>query len=150
MKVLPINAIPNQQLSVLLDGNQWDINLKLTNGGISCSLSRNNEVIVQNARVVAGMRILQAKYQEAGNFAMICNDQAVPDYTQFGVTQFMVYISQAELDALAGTPQDKITADFFDPLGSLPLRFAPQGYILARTVTSHFTMAPSARLNARH
>ena len=87
MKVLPINAIPNQQLSVLLDGNQWDINLKLTNGGISCSLSRNNEVIAQNARVVAGMRILQAKYQEAGNFAMICNDQTVPDYTQFGVTQ---------------------------------------------------------------
>ncbi len=131
MRVIPIKALPNQELSVLLDENQWDITLRDCNGTVACSLSKNSVVIVENARAVAGMRILQAKYQEDGNFAIISTDQGIPDYTQFGITQFLVYASQTELDASGAVPRDVITASFFDALGGLPLRFAPQGYEIA-------------------
>jgi hypothetical protein len=128
MQVLPISAIPNQQLSVILNDNQWNITLRDTNGTMSVSLTRNSEIIVLNARAVAGMRILQSRYQEEGNFAIISNNQGIPDYTQFGVTQFLVYISPDELIVPRTPPADFIPASYFDPLGGLPLRFAPVGY----------------------
>ena len=131
MRVIPIKALPNQTLSALLDDNQWDIALRDCNGVISCSLSKNAVVIVENARAVAGMRILQAHYQEDGNFAIISNDEGIPDYRQFGVTQFLVYISADELAVSREPPADRIPASYFDPIGGLPLRFAPEGYELA-------------------
>lgn len=128
MQVLPIKTLPNQQLSVILNSNQWDIFIRDVNGAISVSLSKNSVMVAENARAVAGVRILQAAYQEDGNFAIISNNQSVPDYTQFGITQFLVYISPAELEVPLSPPPDIITAAYFDPLGALPLRFAPQDY----------------------
>jgi len=148
MKVLPIAALPNQQLSVILDNNQWNITINDVNGAIAVTLVKNSEIIVQNARAVAGMRILQAKYQEDGNFAIISNNQGVPDYTQFGITQFLVYISQVELEIPTAPPPAVIPATYFDPLGGLPLRFAPQGYAEATTRSSAATFAVSTTFEA--
>lgn len=131
MQTIPIQAIPNQQFSIVLDNNRWDISLKTTNGTVSCSLARNGVSIVENARAVAGMRIIPAIYQEAGNFAIISQNQQIPEYTQFNVTQFMIYLSSADLDLIRVPAPLPITASYFDPLGALPLRFAPQGYELA-------------------
>lgn len=148
MRVIPLSAIPNQQLSVILDNNQWDIVIRDVNGAIAVSLTKNSVVIAENARAVAGMKILQSEYQEDGNFAIIPNNQTVPDYTQFGVTQFLVYISPAELDVPLSPPPDRVTADYFDPMGGLPLRFAPQGYVQAITSSAVASFAAGASLAA--
>lgn len=148
MQVLPIKTLPNQQLSVILDNNQWDITIRSVNGAIAVSLSKNSQIVVLNARAVAGMRILQSAYQEDGNFAIISNNQGVPDYIQFGVTQFLVYISPAELDVSFAPPLDRIPASYFDPLGGLPLRFAPQGYS-EYMKSSKATFAPKGTLAAK-
>jgi hypothetical protein len=131
MQNIPIQAIPNQQFSVVLDNNRWDFTLKSTDGTISASVVRNGEVIVTNARAVSGMRILPAIYQEAGNFAIIAQNELILDYTQFGVTQFMLYLSAAELEEIRNTNPAQIVPEFFDPLAPLPLRFEPKGYVLA-------------------
>jgi len=131
MQIIPLAALPNQKLTAILDGNRWDISVKLVRGNIAVSLTKNSAVVIQNVRVVGGARILQSRYQEDGNFAILASNESVLDYTQFGVTQYLVYISQAELAALSAKPRDLITAAFFNPLGELPLRFAPQGYELA-------------------
>lgn len=147
MQVLPINAIANQQLSVILDNNQWDIIIRDVNGAIAVTLTKNSEQIVLAARAVAGMRILQSKYQQDGNFAIISNDQGIPDYTQFGISQFLVYISPAELLIPDAPPDTIIPSSWFDPLGGLPLRFAPQGYSDIK-INSHATIAAQAVLHA--
>jgi hypothetical protein len=130
MQILPLSAIPNQKLSSLLDGNQWDISVKLVNGAIAVSLTMNGVDVVDNARAVAGMRIIQSLYQQDGNFAIISNNQGVPDYTQFGVSQFLVYISIAELAVSQSPPAAQVPVSYFDPIALLPLRFAPQNYVL--------------------
>lgn len=131
METLPIQAVPNQQFSVVLDDNRWDITIKTTNGTISVSLTLNNEVVIENLRAVAGVRIIPAEYQEAGNFAIITQNLAIPEYTQFGVTQALLYFSAAELAVMREPIVPPITAADFDPIAALPLRFAPQGYELA-------------------
>lgn len=131
MQNVPIKRVPNQQFSIVLDDNRWDISLKTTNGTVSVSMTRNNVPIVMNARAVAGMRILPCAYQEDGNFAIATQNQEIPFYDSFGVSQFLVYLSAAELAEIRVPSPALITAAYFDPIAALPLRFAPQGYVQA-------------------
>ena len=47
-----------------------------------------------------GMPLLPYRYQERGNFLLLTNEGDLPDFTQFGVTQFLVYLTAAELATL--------------------------------------------------
>lgn len=125
---IPIQAIPNQAFTVILDGNTWDFVIKSTNGVISVSLALNGVDVLDNARAVANMRIIPSRYEEAGNFVFATQDFALPDYTQFNVTQVLLYASAAELAAIRTPAAPPITAADFDPIAALPLRFAPEGY----------------------
>lgn len=131
MQNLPIKALPNQRFSIVLDNNRWDIAIRDTNGTISVSMIRDGTALIENARAVAGMRIIPAQYQEAGNFTLTTQNGEIPDYTKFGVTQELIYLSATELAEIREPVSPPITEDFFDPIAPLPLRFAPQGYELA-------------------
>lgn len=131
MRVIPLQAIPNQNTTFVLDDNQWDLTLKTTNGVTSVTLVRNSEVIVSNMRAVAGMRIIPSEYEEAGNFAFSTIAGQLPEYTLFGVSQYLIYYDAEELADIRTETPPPITADWFDPDGALPLRFSPQGYVLA-------------------
>ena len=120
MLQIPITNIPNQSLSIALDGNQYDINIQSTadnpdgSSGISAfDITINNVVIVTGVRAVAcsaftlngvstswGYFLIAFQYLENGNFAVVTNNQEYPDWRQFGLTQNLIYVSQAELEAI--------------------------------------------------
>ncbi len=125
MQLVPIQAIPNQSFTINLDNNLYGISIKETEGVMSVSIERDNVLIVENNRVPAGAPLLPYRYQEAGNFIFITANFQLPYYTKFNVTQTLVYFSTEELDAFrAGTL-------VFNPIGGYPLRYKPQGYVLA-------------------
>ena len=128
---IPIQAIPNQEFTVSLNNNSWDITLKTTAGQISASLSLNNTVILSNARCVSGMRIIPSQYEENGNFIFSTQNFQLPNYEQFNLTQFLLYFSAAELAAIRVLTPQPITAAYFNQIAALPLRFSPQGYLPA-------------------
>lgn len=130
MQTIPIQALTSQSFNISLDDNQWDITIKYTEGTISVTLYLNTVLVIQNTRAVANEKIIPAKYQENGNFAIITQNNEIPDYLKFGVTQSLVYISADELAALRSNQPTIITSSDFDANGALPLRFAPQGYTL--------------------
>lgn len=125
---IPLQALPNQEFTIVLDNNQWDISIKDTNGVMSVSFTLNDNVIIENLHAAAGMRLIPSQYEEAGNFIFNTANFALPDYTQFEITQYLLYFSAAELAAIRTTTSPPITAAFFNPIAALPLRFAPQGY----------------------
>jgi hypothetical protein len=106
---IPLQAIPGQSLSIQLDGNNYDIRLHSCNNTpqtpgtaiMTVSIARNGISIVDNVRPVAGFPIIGYPYLENGNFVIISNNDDYPDYTQFGITQFLIFASQAELEAIA-------------------------------------------------
>ncbi len=61
---------------------------------------RNGSPVVLGMRAVAGTFLIPYKYLESGNFIIITANEEYPDYLQFGISQYMVYFSQAELEAL--------------------------------------------------
>lgn len=112
---IPLQAIPNQTLSVQLDGNQYDIKIAATmstttdNGLLAddvlmcVDITRNNVAIVSGFRAVAGFPIIPYQYLEAGNFAFVTADGDYPDYRKFNVDQSLIYASESELETIRGT-----------------------------------------------
>ena len=94
-----IAALANQSLSIQLDERFYEIELREANGVMSASITRDGVVLISNVRVTAGTPLLPYRYQEAGNFVMTTDGEAIPYWDQFGVTQFLVYLSAAEVAA---------------------------------------------------
>lgn len=97
-----IATLANQALSIQLDERFYEIELREANGVMSASITRDGVVLISNVRVTAGTPLLPYRYQEAGNFVMTTDGEAIPYWDQFGVTQFLVYLSAAEVAAYRG------------------------------------------------
>lgn len=129
MNIIPLQQIPNQAFSIVLDNNEWHFIIKAANGIMAMSLALNNVDIVDGIRAVANTLIIPSKYQESGNFLFLTQNFELPDYNQFGITQSLIYINAAELAVLRIPAITPITANDFNPIAALPLRFSPQGYL---------------------
>ena len=129
MQQIPIQQLPNQSFSIILDNNTWNFLIKTAGGATVVSLNLNNVDILDSAQAASGSFIIPSLYQESGNFFFVTQNQELPVYTEFNVSQQLIYISAAELAALRGSTPTRITAANFNPLGALPLRFQPQGYM---------------------
>ena len=127
---VPIQTLPNQSFSITLDGNLFQIALRETNGVVSASMIINGVDEIDNVRCVAGTPIIPSRYQEAGNFLFLTQNGELPNYAKFNVSQILLYFTTAEIAAYRAPPSFPVSASFFNPLGALPLRFAPQGYTL--------------------
>jgi hypothetical protein len=92
-------AVPNQSLTVQIADRIYDLSFRLTGAVMSASISRDGVPLVTNLRVTAGTPLLPYRYQEEGNFLLTTEAEQLPDYAQFEVTQFLVYVTAAELEA---------------------------------------------------
>jgi hypothetical protein len=128
MMQVPIQAVPNQSFSIILDNNQWAILLKTVDSATVVSLSLNGNDVLDSARAVSGSLIIPSQYEESGNFLFVTSNSQLPLYTLFNVSQSLLYVSAAELAAFRLPTPTPITAAYFNPIAALPLRFAPQGY----------------------
>ena len=99
---IAIAAIANQTLSIQLEERFYEIDLREANGVMSASVKRDDVQIISNVRITAGTPLLPYRYQETGNFIVTTDNDAIPYWDQFGVTQFLTYLSQDEVDALRG------------------------------------------------
>lgn len=96
---IELAAIANQGLSIQLDGLFYEIDIREVNGAMAASITREGVPVVSNMRVTAGTPLLPYRYQESGNFVLLTDNEALPYWDQFGDTQFLVYVSPAELEA---------------------------------------------------
>lgn len=104
MLQIPLQALPNQAFSVLLENVQYDFRIEVTNNVMAAEIFRNNELVISGQRIVAGFPIIPYLYLENGNFVLLTMNEDYPDYTQFGITQFLIFANQAEIEAgLNGT-----------------------------------------------
>lgn len=125
--LVPIQAIPNQEFTITINGVTYDITLKTVEDFTAASLTINGVDTIDGSRTPAGAPLLPYKYEENGNFMFTnSNSFRMPFYTNFNVTQVLLYFSPAELAAARALPPP-----VFNPIGALPLRYKPQGYVAA-------------------
>lgn len=134
---VPLQQVPNQSFGITLNGTLFNIVLKKCNGVMVMSVIIDGTDTIDNLICAACAPIIPAKYLESGNFMFLTANNQLPDYAQFGLTQSLLYFTDAELAAfrvppVASSPAvPTVTAAFFNPIAGLPLRFAPQGYTQA-------------------
>lgn len=104
MQQVPLQAIPVQSLTLQLDNNSYDIVVRAVNSGdtqvMTFDIAINNVAIISGQRVVPNFPIISYSYLYNGNFMMLTQDDDIPDYTKFQISQYLIYASQEELEAI--------------------------------------------------
>lgn len=102
MQTLTLQAIPSQQLTAVLDSILYNLALRLSNGCMFVDITRAGLPVVSGQRIVAGEPFLPYVVLEGsfGNFIMLTLDGDLPDYTQFGLTQTLVWATAVEIGAI--------------------------------------------------
>jgi len=101
-QLVPLKAVPNQSLSIRLENRRYDIQIQQATGVMAATISRDSEKLVDSMRCVVGVGLLPYEYLEdnSGNFFFQTEQENLPDYNEFGITQFLYYFSDAELQEL--------------------------------------------------
>ena len=99
MLFVPLEITPNQQIPITLDGNLYDITLRTIADLTYVSLSINGTVIISGLRCPPNQPLIPYQYLEGGggNFAFVTQSNVYPNYTEFGITQNLIYATAAEL-----------------------------------------------------
>lgn len=96
---LPLQAVPNQAFSALLDGLSYRITLKQAAGVMVATISIDDEEVISGSRFFADSPLIPYPHLEnsGGNFVLTTEGDALPVFDQFGVTQFLIYVTAAEV-----------------------------------------------------
>jgi hypothetical protein len=105
---IPIINVPNQSLSIQLDNNQWDISIHSTQdnadsstGIMAIDITINNNIIISGVRAMDSFPLIPYQYLIiGGNITFITQDDEYPDWRQFGITQYLIYASDEELEEI--------------------------------------------------
>jgi hypothetical protein len=98
--IIPIQATANQSFTTQLGDDRYALTLKLSVNCMVMSIERNEVVIIEGTRVLAGEPVIPYHYREAGNFLLTTQDDELPDWQQFNITQFLIFLSAAEIEAI--------------------------------------------------
>jgi hypothetical protein len=103
-QVVPLDAIPNQELSILLENVRYDIRLVALDDVMAIDLNINDVVVLSGFRVVAGTPVIPYQYLEnnQGNFLFLTELDDAPYWTEFGGTQLLVYLTAEEVSEARG------------------------------------------------
>lgn len=104
IQTLALASVPNQTFTAVLDGDRYEIAIYVVGSTMAVDVTRNEIAIVTGMRIVGTQFFIPyiAYYGgQHGNFLLQTVNDDLPDYTQFGMSQTLVYMSFSDiLDAV--------------------------------------------------
>lgn len=103
MMQIPLQALPNQSLSIQLDNNNYDLVIRSTpntSNIMIADVSINNTLVVEGQRLVPNQFFIPYLYMQNGNFTIVTDNDDYPDWTLFQISQYLVYATQSEIEAI--------------------------------------------------
>jgi hypothetical protein len=97
---IPLNPVPSQNFTSILDNVFFNITIKYIAGAMGISIQAAGEKLITNQILVPGTPILNYPYLEQGNFILLTANEEIADFNKFGVSQVLIYASQAEVEAI--------------------------------------------------
>lgn len=104
MQSISLRAIPSQRFTIPLGGNNYDIKIYSIDGAMAYDLDINSQRLdndgvwlISGFKMVNDMPLLAYRYQEVnGNILLSLPEDEIPDYTRFGLSQFLFYLTADE------------------------------------------------------
>lgn len=106
MQTIQLTNDQSQQFTSTIENDRYSIAIYFAGGTMCCDISRNEEVLLTGQRITSGQFMIPFYYESAGhgNFMLVTQNEALPDFAQFGITQTLIYYTIAEMQAVfAGT-----------------------------------------------
>ena len=99
-----LQQLPSQEFSIALENSRYVIRIVQTNSMTAITITQDDIVLIENQRLLPNDFILRSNLVDAdsGNFFMLVQDDSIPNFEAFGVTQFLTYLDSDELEALYG------------------------------------------------
>jgi hypothetical protein len=97
--IIKLEPVPNQSISVTLEGVRYDIEIKDMGSVMAASITIDGEPVITGARCLVGVPLLPYKYMEQGNFIFVTDNNDFPDWRRFGDTQNLIYINKGVTNA---------------------------------------------------
>ena len=103
---IPLANVPNQSFTIRLNSASYNLRVHDCGNGVTTMDIVINEVpLITGARVVSNYPIIGYDYLEDGNFMIQTQNYEYPDYTKYGVTQYLIFATQAEIEAINASSQ---------------------------------------------
>lgn len=98
---ITLQSVPNQSFSINIGGISYDVSIKTGDSALA-DISMNGNIVIQGVRVMPYRPIVPYEYltQDNGNMLFITDNGENIDYTKFGVTQYLVYLTADEMSFL--------------------------------------------------
>lgn len=101
MQIIDIAQVPNQSLSVTLEGVRWDIRIKQAVSSMAADLTADGVPVLSGQRIVAGTPIIPYEYLiNDGNFLIMTENDELPNWELFDVNQVLIYANFEEISAV--------------------------------------------------
>lgn len=98
IRLIPIEALPNQQLSISIGNNLWLLALKVANDSMFIDITLNNVPLIIGQRIAVGTPCIPYNHlANEGNFIFLTDNEDLPDWQKFGVTQQLLYTAHGVL-----------------------------------------------------
>lgn len=98
MRTIPLDAVPNQQVSINIGENRWTLRIKEATSSMIADVSLNDQPLLYGIRFCVGTPLIPYRYLAGfGNFLLLTNNEELPDWRKFGSTQTLVYVDPEEL-----------------------------------------------------
>lgn len=97
MRTIDLKAIPNQRLTVTLDGVRWELTIKQARNMMMCDVMRDDVYLIRGTRIVANGPIIPYSHlSKNGNFAILTENDELPWWENFESNQILVYWSDED------------------------------------------------------
>ena len=95
-----LEAVANQSFNIDLEDSRYKVVLKEANGCMVCDIERDGEILLNGSRCVAGVPLIPYRAYEEGNFIFVTENDMMPYYTEFEITQTLYYLTEEEVQSL--------------------------------------------------
>lgn len=99
MQIVPLKALPNQTVSVILNDQTCQINVYQTNFGLFVDLFKNNELVIGGVIAENQNRIVRSAYLGFNGDLSFIDTQGSsdPEYSGIGTRFYLSYFLPGEL-----------------------------------------------------
>lgn len=105
MRQIPLEVLPNQSLSASFEeeGYRWQVTIKKAVTSMIMDITINDEVVILGTRIPGDDFIIPYPYigLRHGNLMLTTQNDRLPDWNRFGLTQQLFYWSPEEMEAIA-------------------------------------------------
>ncbi|MHC5308190.1 phage baseplate plug family protein [Bartonella sp. LJL80] len=100
MRTLNLTSQPSQSFSVRLDEKRFTLRIKEAVGVMLADIDCEGETLIKGTRILAGEPLIPYDRLERGNFILLTENDALPEWRAFGKSQTLVYLSAPEIAEL--------------------------------------------------